>query len=90
MDIIERICKDATKRDYGYIYSIRLHENGYVISPCEEDGTSYEDDVLYLYDFKGSLIASSWRTVREKSGRFKKMVEVPEKYRYKTTETTIV
>lgn len=89
MEIIEKICKDATKRDYGYIFSIRLYDNGYVVTPCEEDGASYADDILYLYDLDGRLIASDWGTVHEKRGKFRKEIDVPEQYRYKVSESTL-
>lgn len=83
MDIIEKICRDATRRDGGYIYYISLHDNGYVVLTCEEDGTSYEDDVMFLYDLKGRLIANSYMKVREKCGELKEKINVPDKYRYK-------
>lgn len=86
MEIIEKICKDATNRDYDYIFYIELHENGYVVSTCEEDGTSYEDDVLYLYDIDGRLVANDWGTVTETCGKFKQKVDVPEGYRYKKSD----
>ena len=89
MEIIEKICKDAAKRDYGYIDYIELYDNGYVIRPCEEDGTSYADDILYLYDLNGSLIASDWGTVTDICGEYKQNIEVPEKYRYRLSESTL-
>ena len=87
MGIIEKICKNATRSDSERIYHFALHENGYVVLTCGKDGTSYEDDVMFLYDLKGRLIASSYMKVSEKCGKFKKNIKVPEKYRYKNKET---
>jgi hypothetical protein len=86
MDIIEKICMDATRRDCECVYHFALHDNGYVVLTCEKDGTSYDDDVVFLYDFKGKLIASEDSEVNKKCGGFKKSVKIPEKYRYKNTE----
>lgn len=87
MEIIEKICKDATKNGIECIYHFELHDNGYVVLTCEEDGTSYDDDVVFLYDFKGNLIACEDSEVNKKCGGFKKSIKIPEKYRYKNKET---
>lgn len=87
MDIIEKICKNATRSDSERIYHFDLHENGYVVLTCGKDGTSYDDDVVFLYDLKGRLIASVDSEVNKKCGGFKKSIKIPEKYRYKNKET---